>query len=118
MFQLGVPLSNTPPAWKTFLWLVAIYPVLEEYVFRGALQVALLKKDIMRRSASGISIANVITSILFAAMHLFNQPPLWATLVFFPSLAFGWLRDRYNNIHASIVLHMSYNAGFIYLYSG
>ena len=71
----------------------------------------------MQRSVSGISLANIITSVLFAAMHLINQPPLWAASVFFPSLAFGWLRDRYLNIHSSIALHMAYNAGFVWFYS-
>lgn len=118
MFQLGVPLRDGPAPWGTLLWVVLLYPVVEEYVFRGVLQPALLTKLFLKRSIAGLSIANVLTSILFAATHLINQPPLMAALVFFPSLVFGWMRDRYANIHASIVLHMAYNAGFVWLYSG
>ena len=71
----------------------------------------------MARSVYGFSLANLVTSVFFAAMHLFNQPPLWAASIFVPSLIFGWMRDRYLTIHASTLLHMSYNAGFIVLFS-
>jgi len=118
MFQLGIPLRNGSPPWKTLLWVGLLYPVLEEYVFRGALQTALFNRTTLRRSLMGISMANVLTSLVFAAMHFINQPPLWAAMVFFPSLVFGWARDRYANIHASIVLHVVYNTGFIALFSG
>lgn len=118
MFQQGMPLRNGPPPLKTLMWAAILYPVLEEYVFRGGLQAALFDRANLRQSLLGISIANVITSTVFAALHLINQPPLWAALVFLPSLVFGWMRDRYSNIHASIVLHIAYNAGFIGLYSG
>jgi len=99
------------------LLLVVIYPILEEFVFRGGVQRYLYEKPSLRQSLLGLSLANVITSMLFAAIHLINQPPLWAALVFFPSLVFGWARDRYDHIVASIVLHGFYNAGFIYLFS-
>ena len=86
-------------------------------MFRGGLQVALYHKARLNRSWLGISLANLTTSIVFATMHLFNQTPLWAMLVFFPSLVFGWMRDRYDRLHASIMLHIFYNAGFVWFFS-
>jgi membrane protease YdiL (CAAX protease family) len=94
-----------------------IYPVLEETVFRGGLQSALLTRSVFRTRAGPVSLANVLTSIVFAAAHLFRQPPLWAALVLLPSLVFGWSRERYNSIVPSTLLHMIYNAGFVWLFT-
>ncbi|MFK8079962.1 MAG: JDVT-CTERM system glutamic-type intramembrane protease [Granulosicoccus sp.] len=118
MFQLGIPLRGGNAPWETLLWVALLYPVLEEIVFRGGLQTALFSRAVLRRSLMEISLANIVTSVIFAAMHTINQPPLWAALVFFPSLVFGWARDRYLGIQASIVLHIVYNAGFVWLFSG
>jgi len=118
MSWVGVPVRSGAPPLKTLIWIALFYPILEEYIFRGGLQAALFAKPRLEKSAHGISLANVITSVIFAAMHLFSQSPLWAALVFFPSMVFGWMRDRYANIHASIALHIAYNAGFVCLYSG
>ena len=114
----GLPLRDSVVSWKLLLMVVVAYPVLEEYVFRGGLQGALYQRDAFARSALGVSIANILTSTAFAAAHLYNHTPLWAALIFFPSLVFGWMRDRYGNIHASVILHMTYNAGFISLFAG
>lgn len=114
---MGVPLRKGASAPVTSVLIILIYPVLEEYVFRGGIQTALFQRTNLCRSIAGISAANIITSILFATAHLINQPPLWAALVFLPSLVFGWMRDRYRHIHACIVLHVTYNAGFFLLFS-
>ena len=117
LYVLDKPLRSASVAWQTLLLIAVVYPALEEYVFRGGLQAALYRNAMMARSIAGFSLANLVTSVIFAAVHLFNQPPLWAFLIFFPSLIFGWMRDRYQTIHASILLHMVYNAGFILLFS-
>ena len=91
---------------------VLLYPLLEELAFRGFLQGWLLERERMRRQFVGITLANVTTSILFAMAHLINQPPLWAAGVFFPSLVFGYFRDRHQSIVPSFLLHAWYNAGF------
>lgn len=118
MFRFGLPVrSASEPPWHALLWIAAVYPVLEEYVFRGGLQATLYRNTRMSWSWLGISAANVTTSIVFAAMHLISQPPAWAMLVFFPSLVFGWVRDRYDRLQASIVLHVVYNAGFVWFFS-
>lgn len=101
---------------KLFLLAVIAYPIVEEIVFRGALQGWLLEKPGLRHSFAGISAANGITSLVFAAMHLFNQSLLWAVLIVVPSLVFGWAREATSGLIAPILLHMFYNAGFYLLF--
>ena len=113
----GFATGSVPPPLATLFWVALAYPILEEYVFRGGLQAFLFERPPLQRAIAGISAANVITSALFAAVHLINQPPLWAALVFFPSLVFGWMRDRYGHIYASVLLHCFYNAGFVWFFS-
>lgn len=112
---IGQPIVG-PPDLLLLLKLSLLMPVLEEIVFRGGLQAYLFSKPTFAKHTSGISLANLITSVVFASMHLLSQPPLWAALVFFPSLVFGWARDRYNSVIPSIVLHGLYNAGFVWLF--
>lgn len=117
MIVLGVKTHYSNIAWQALLWIGLIYPVLEELVFRGGMQVELIKHSVFRKTIVGVSLANIITSLVFAAFHLINQPPLWAAAVFFPSLVFGWARDRYQHVKASIALHCFYNVGFTLLFS-
>ena len=99
-----------------FLSLVALYPVIEEIIFRGLVQ-ELVHDYISHRSLGPISIANLLTSVLFTGLHFINHAPLWAALVFFPSLVFGFFKDRTQQLTAPIFLHVFYNAGFIWLFT-
>ena len=97
---------------------VILYPIIEELAFRGFIQTWLLESSFWKSSViSKISRANVLTSVLFAALHLINQPLIWAVLIFFPSLVFGYLRERYDAVTPSILVHSWYNFGFLCLYS-
>lgn len=66
-----------------------------------------------RRRFLLISAENAITSVLFALGHLLI--PIGGVLlvgraaVFFPSLAFGWLRERTGTIAAPVVYHAAAN---------
>lgn len=100
-----------------FLLLVIVYPILEEVVFRGMFQGWLMSKEKTSFSCYGLSTANIITSLLFAALHSQSHPVLMAALIFFPSILFGYFRDRYHgNLWPSIILHAYYNAGYFFLY--
>jgi hypothetical protein len=122
LFQwAGVPLS--PPDWplqqpSRFFGLVLLWPVLEELVFRGGLQPALGAGTWGRRSLCGFTAANGITSLIFAGAHLFTHPPLWALAIFFPSLLFGYFRDRHDSLLSPIILHVGYNLGYYWLFGG
>jgi len=105
-------------ALTVFLTSVILYPIIEELAFRGFIQTWLLEKSIFRnKPLPQISYANLVTSFLFASFHLFNQPPIWAALIFAPSLVFGYLRERYDAVTPSIIVHAWYNLGFLMLVS-
>lgn len=96
------------------LLLTLVYPVLEELVFRGWMQGELLKR-LSGRQWGVITLANVLTSALFAGLHLLLRPT-WLSVGVFPvSLVFGYFRERHGSLAAPIALHMFYNAGFVLL---
>lgn len=107
------PKIQDPVTWGM---LVVIYPVLEEIVFRGGLQGWLLDRPKFDRQCCGLTLANLLTSLVFTALHFLNHPPLWAALVLFPSLVFGWSRDRHASLSGAIVLHVFYNFGMLTLF--
>jgi len=116
-------LRPAPPHWTwplaaptDYLLPVLFYPVLEEIVFRGLLQ-ELAQEYISRRMLGPISLANLLTSLAFTGLHFLNHAPLWAALVFFPSLVFGFFKDRYGTLTAPILLHGFYNAGFLLIFT-
>lgn len=114
----GLPVAQEGASARTWLYVVLAYPILEEIVFRGGLQGALLNRAVFRRTCGPVplTLANLTTSVIFAAFHLLNQPPLWAALVFLPSIVFGWMRERHDSVLPSMVLHIAYNAGFVALF--
>lgn len=107
-------LSTTATAFdlQSLLLLSFLYPVLEELAFRGALQSSLLKSEFGSVRRLGLTQANWLCSCIFVVFHLWSQSPVWAAAVFFPSLVFGFFRDRYNSTVPAIVLHCFYNFGF------
>jgi membrane protease YdiL (CAAX protease family) len=99
-----------------YLFPVLLLPVLEEIVFRGLLQ-EFVRERISGNSFGPLSIANLLTSICFTALHFIYHPPVWAALVLFPSLVFGYFKDRSGRLTAPILLHVFYNAGFLWLFT-
>lgn len=99
--------------WRSFVWLILLYPVGEEVIFRGFTQEYLYKKTQEKYLIPHIvSFANIITSILFVLIHLVHHAPVWAVLVFFPSLVFGYFKERFSSVLPSILLHSVYNFAY------
>ncbi|MEE9493886.1 MAG: JDVT-CTERM system glutamic-type intramembrane protease [Gammaproteobacteria bacterium] len=99
-----------------FLLPVLIYPILEEIVFRGLLQGEI--NNHLRNCQIGIlSCANLLTSVIFTALHFIHHPPLWAIAVFIPSLIFGYFKDRTGHLGAPIALHVFYNGGYFLIFT-
>lgn len=112
-----------PVSWQRMLsvafLLAAVWqPIVEELLFRGCLQGVLVRRAWGRRTVSGISIANLLTSILFIGGHIPTHPLLWALLTLFPSLLFGVLRDRSGSVVPPIALHIFYNTGYFLIAGG
>ncbi len=119
VFWPGMP----APSWPLqdpirFLLMALVYPVLEEMTFRGLLQPALYRQLGGPVRLVGLSAANWLTSIVFAASHLVWHDGLQAIAVFVPGLVFGYFRDRYDRITPSVWLHVFYNTGFALLFVG
>ena len=101
-----------------FLLAVVWQPIVEELLFRGCLQGFLSIREWGQRSLVGISIANLLTSVVFTGAHITTHSLLWASLTLFPSLLFGMLRDRSSSVFPPIALHIIYNAGYLILTGG
>ena len=101
---------------RRFLIPALLYPVVEEVVFRGLVQDA-AHRHLPRWKLGPISHANLITSVIFSALHVINHPPLWAAAVFLPSLLFGLLKDRSGGLTAPILMHAFYNSGYFWLFT-
>lgn len=116
LLLFGLHNTNHTPI-NLYLFLpILVYPVIEEWFFRGTLQPALAAYPRLRKKWKAVTLANVLTSVIFAGLHFISQPPIWALLVFFPSLVFGWSKERFKTLLAPIVLHVFYNAGFFLLF--
>ena len=110
---LDVPGPLFGPA--ALLSLVLLQPLLEELLFRGQLQGWLAARPWGRRQFGGFTLANMVVTLLFTALHFFSHPPLWAAGVLVPSLLYGYFRDRHDSVVPAIALHVFYNAGYFLL---
>lgn len=126
--QVYVGTSRHPPDeaivierthWWLLLWALThllLIALPEEYFYRGYLQTRF--SDLFGDTDDpttflGISRANFLTSGLFAVGHVLvpvaGSFSLARASVFFPSLLFGWLRERTGSIIASTVFHAGAN---------
>jgi membrane protease YdiL (CAAX protease family) len=98
---------------QILLWGVIIFPLIEELAFRGVIQEFIAAKTKRLPSLGYLSAANILTSLLFATLHLIYHQAVWILLVFIPSLLFGYFKEQYRRILPSIILHAFYNLNFI-----
>jgi membrane protease YdiL (CAAX protease family) len=99
-------------AWASLL---LVQPVLEELVFRGILQGQALRLMALNgepRRLGPVTLANVLVTVGFVALHLRSQPLAWALAVAGPSLVLGHLRERLGSVWPAMLVHVIYNAGF------
>lgn len=98
-------------------WAVLFFPVVEELLFRGLLQ-EFVRDYFSRRRFGPLSVANLVTSVLFVLAHLmFRGVAVLNVLVFLPSLVFGYFKERTGRLLAPILLHAWYNLGFLWVMS-
>jgi len=139
LWALGLALIFLPPFWLGFLWwwhiktpfhlprlsslagdfsgqlLVIALP--EEAFYRGYLQSALdeVWKPRFRVLGAELGPGLLVTSALFALGHLCTEFNAARLAVFFPSLAFGFLRSRSRGVGAGLVFHALCNLFASYL---
>jgi len=93
--------------WLHVLDQVLVVALPEEFFYRGYLQTRLTQawgKGGGRLLGTRVGAAFWLTQILFAVGHL-GQLHFWRLSVFFPSILFGWLRERTGSIGASVIVH-------------
>lgn len=91
--------------------LLSLGAVAEEIVFRGGLQRVLRRWRALGSHAGPISAANALTSVGFAAAHLWSHPPLAALAVWPVSLLLGWVYERGGErLVPPVLLHLYFNA--------
>jgi len=99
-----------------FLYPALLYPIIEEIVFRGFIQ-EFIQARLRPWRLGPLTHANLLTSLLFTALHFINHPPLWAAAVFLPSLLFGLSKERSGGLAAPILLHVFFNSGYFWLFT-
>ena len=99
-----------------FIYPALLYPIIEEIIFRGFLQ-EFIQVRLRSWRLGPLTHANILTSLIFTALHFINHPPLWAAAVLVPSLLFGLTKDRSGGLAAPIVLHVFYNSGYFWLFT-
>jgi membrane protease YdiL (CAAX protease family) len=83
----------------------------EEAFFRGYLQTALDQHFPPRWRLLGASMGPglLVSAVIFAIGHVLTTPDPARLAVFFPALAFGWLRARTGGVGASVIFHAACN---------
>lgn len=110
----GFRLARLRLGWR-FAWLsliqVGVVALPEEYFFRGYIQTKLERAWPARRRwlGGGIGRALIVTSLLFALGHVLVDFNPLRFAVFFPSLAFGWMRSATGSILAPVLFHAASN---------
>lgn len=81
----------------------------EELVFRGGLQAWLAQRPGFGARRFGLSGANLLTSVVFSAAHLWAHPPLLALAVFPVSLLLGASFEQSGRLWVPVALHAWFN---------
>lgn len=92
--------------------------VLEEVLFRGFLQGWLLGRIRFRQMLFRFSHANWLTSLAFAAAHVWTHSPMLVPGYFVVGMVLGYFRERYNGILTPVLLHSYYNLGLLFFFIG
>ena len=111
-FPLHTDIISTTQ-WGLLFSLILWQPFGEELLFRVIIQGQLYQLPWGQRSWFHISAANLLTSFAFVALHLVYHPTLWAAAIFFPSLVFGYFRERHESLYSAFALHSLYNLGYL-----
>jgi len=98
-------LTTTPSLVMFVVFGIAAAPILEEIIFRGFLFTALM--DLF-----GWRVAVVITSVLFAGLHLSQLRGNWPAVfvIFLVGFVLTLVRYRTDSLMPSVIMHTAYNA--------
>jgi len=103
-----------PLTWAVIAWAIPVHSMSLVQIWSWGFVSVVIERGWVRPWVCGLSGANISVSLLFTVFHLWSHSPIWAVLVFFPSLVFGYLRDRFDSTVPSILMHMWYNGGYFF----
>jgi len=96
--------TNRANAYLMALFGLTLAPLLEELFFRGLLYPVL-------RRRTGLIAAVLLTAVGFAAIHSVQLGYAWAPIlsIFVVGVVFTVVRERWNSVASSFLLHCGYN---------
>lgn len=99
------------PSWNLVLTQLLVVALPEETFFRGYMQTRLQQIFKPRWSIFGARLGWgwILTCVIFAAAHSLIQFQWWHFAIFFPSLMFGYLREKTDGLVAPILFHATSN---------
>ncbi len=115
------PLTHTPwPTPEVLLVQLLLVAFPEELFFRGYLQTILSrlwprKIHLFGSRFLSFSPAIPVTSFLFAFSHSVIALQWWHFAIFFPSLVFGWLREKTGGLMAPVLFHTTSNLAVFWI---
>ena len=108
--------QSVSSVWLLVAAIVIVAPLYEELVFRGLLWSAITEQFTQQRSrASGAVIASVITSLIFAVIHLQYGIYEMSTITVL-ALIFCYARVKSGSLLLPIILHIINNGAAMWLY--
>lgn len=113
----GRPVAFPPGFLEEVVGQVFTIALPEEAFYRGYLQSELDRawRPRVRFLGASIGPAILVTSVVFALGHVVTEPHPNRLAVFFPSLAFGFLRARTGGVGTSIAFHAACNLASVLL---
>lgn len=83
----------------------------EEFFFRGYLLGRFNQVFGKSRRLLGVAVGPglILVSLIFAVSHSLISFAPWHILIFFPALAFGWLREKTGTLTAPVLFHAACN---------
>ncbi len=114
--SFALSLRFPPNFWKYILDQFLVVALPEELFYRGFIQTRLREVWPQGRVLWGARLGKAfwVTQILFALGHL-TEPYFWRLAVFFPSLIFGWMREKSGTILPSTIFHALSNLTILVL---
>jgi len=79
----------------------------EEFFFRGYMQENLNKIFVPQKKLFGVpfGVGVILTCVIFTVSHSLLSYQWWQMFIFFPALAFAWLKEKTGVIWASVFFH-------------
>ena len=111
--QLLIDASPGVTAWAAVICIAVIPGVIEELLYRGLLQTSLHRLGPWGHTTQWQAV--ILTSLIFAFMHVGAVELHALAALFVLSLGFGWAYAKTGRLAASITMHIGFNTGNLLL---